>query len=551
MMIRRKLGLSFGVILVLFGMNLAIYFWSATLRNRTVDTLQRAISRQTLISKVYQTLNNLRQQVTLLSGISEGAGNARASPSQQQEFDQQLEGVSQQLRELKNLANPGERAEFQNLQNTYEQLARSWKVYYLNFGVNPDVAIVELAVRGDPLSEQVLKNLLPHLQEAEQQRVSQAKADFSKLSRLLGQVTVIIFLSSLLVAVIIAVGVSRDLVRSIGDLILGTSNLSIGNLDHRIPLRTADELGQLAQSFNEMASSLSTAREKLNQRGHELEKSNQQLVEKNVEIEEQKQVSEMLMHNILPVAVAEELKANGKVAPKYFEDVTILFTDFVGFTKSSEKLAVEDLIRFLNDVFTTFDRVVKKYGLEKLKTIGDAYMCAGGIPTRNSSHPVDAVLAAFEILDSLAVCNQLNCRNWPIRIGIHTGPVAAGVVGIDKFAFDVWGDTVNFAARIQATSQPNRINISGTTFSRVKDFFDCEARGKIQTKENVEFNMFFANGLHPDFLRGDPSEIPAAFLRRYLIYFSKDPPKIPDSIVPKARQTAGVILGSKPSGLDD
>lgn len=531
MTIRRKLALSFGVILGVFGLNLAIYFWSAAQRNRTVDTLGRAISRQILLSTIDQSLNSLHQQVTLLSSITVEAATTGATPEERQRFSAQLDEVSRKLRQLESLADPSVRKEVQQLQNAFEPLARSWKVYYDNFGVNPNLAVVELALRADPLSEQVLKNLVPHLQEAEQQRVNQAKADFSKVAYFTDRVTVIIFLSSLLLAGTIAVRVLRHLVGAINELILGTSVVSIGLLDHRIAVHADDEFGKLARSFNEMASSLGTAQEKVRQRTQELEQTNRELAEKNDEIEKQKQISERLLLNILPAAVAQELQTKGSVSPKYFEDVTILFTDFVGFTAASEKLSVEDLVHLLHEFFTTFDRVVKKYGLEKLKTIGDSYMCAGGIPTKTSSHPVDAVLAAFEMLEAIATCNQRTRCPWAIRIGINTGPVAAGVVGIDKFAFDVWGDTVNFAARLQSTSQPNRINISATTYSRVKDFFECVHRGKIETKEKKTFDMFFVNGLHPDLQNGETSGPPSAFARRYQIYFSKAPPSFPSSLL--------------------
>lgn len=531
MTIRRKLGFTFGVILGLFGLNLAIYSWSAAQRNRTVDALGRAISRQTLLANASQSLNNLHQQISLLSGVSAEAGQAGASAKQRNEFAAELEKISRNLRDLESLADPDQRTEIEKFRTTFEQLARSWTVYYENFGVHPNVAVVELAVRADPLSEGVLKRLVPRLQETEQQRVEQAKTDFSTVSHITDRVTVVIFLLSLAVAISLSVRVVRQLALSISDLILGTSILSIGILDHRIPVEADDEVGKLARSFNEMANSLSAAQEKVKQRTQELEQTNRALGDKNIEIEKQKQISEQLLLNILPAVVAEELQTKGSVSPKYFEDVTILFTDFVGFTKASEKLAVEDLVHVLHEFFTNFDRVVKKYGLEKLKTIGDSYMCVGGIPIKNSSHPVDAVLAAFEILEAIAGCNQRTRCPWSIRVGIHTGPVAAGVVGVEKFAFDVWGDTVNFAARLQATSQPNRINISATTYSRVKDFFKCSYRGKIETKEKQAFDMYFVSSLHPDLQNGEGSGVPQTFARRYHIYFSKTPPAFPASLL--------------------
>jgi class 3 adenylate cyclase/CheY-like chemotaxis protein len=248
------------------------------------------------------------------------------------------------------------------------------------------------------------------------------------------------------------------------------------------------------------------------------------------EAEAQRRESESLLRNILPAQIADELRGRGQVEPRYFEDVTILFSDFVGFTQATENLAAEDLVNLLHTYFTAFDRIVGRYGLEKLKTIGDSYMLAGGLPERNPSHPVDTVLAAFEMLK---VVEELSSEEapWRVRIGIHTGPVIAGVVGIRKFAFDVWGETVNFSSRMESSSAPNRINISARTYSRVKDFFACENRGQVNTKEGKPFDMFFANGILPKLLDDRTVCPPAAFVRRYKIYFQKSPPAFPAFLV--------------------
>jgi class 3 adenylate cyclase len=193
----------------------------------------------------------------------------------------------------------------------------------------------------------------------------------------------------------------------------------------------------------------------------------------------EKRVSESLLLNILPGEVADELRAKGMVSPKYFEDVTILFTDFVGFTLSTEKLAAEELVELLHDYFTAFDQIVARYKIEKMKTIGDSYMCISGLPMRNPAHPVDMVMAAFEMLEAVRERQRPDrLAQWRVRIGIHTGPVIAGVVGINKFAFDIWGDTVNYSSRMESSGEAGRINLSERTYSRVKDFFQCEHRGK-------------------------------------------------------------------------
>ena len=241
----------------------------------------------------------------------------------------------------------------------------------------------------------------------------------------------------------------------------------------------------------------------------------------------EKRVSESLLLNILPSEVADE-RAKGLVSPKYFEDVTILFTDFVGFTLSTEKLAAEELVELLHDYFTAFDQIVTRYRLEKMKTIGDSYMCISGLPNRNPAHPVDMVMAAFEMLEAVRQRQRPDrLAQWKVRIGIHTGPVIAGVVGINKFAFDIWGDTVNYSSRMESSGEANRINLSERTYSRVKDFFACEHRGKVLTKEKREMDMYFANGILPVLLNGSGHVPPPAFVRRYNVYFQKDPPSFP------------------------
>jgi adenylate cyclase len=244
------------------------------------------------------------------------------------------------------------------------------------------------------------------------------------------------------------------------------------------------------------------------------------------EAETQRRESESLLRNILPIQIADELRSRGQVEPRYFEDVTILFSDFVGFTRATEDMAAEDLVNLLHTYFTAFDRIVGRYGLEKLKTIGDSYMLVGGLPERNPSHPVDAVMAAFEMIQAVEELSSEEAP-WRIRVGIHTGPVIAGVVGIKKFAFDIWGETVNFSSRMESAGAPNRVNLSARTYSRVKDFFECEPRGQVNTKEGKSYDMFFAKGILPKLIEDRSQPLPPAFVRRYRIYFQKSPPAFP------------------------
>jgi class 3 adenylate cyclase len=240
------------------------------------------------------------------------------------------------------------------------------------------------------------------------------------------------------------------------------------------------------------------------------------------EVERQKHVAEDMLRNILPGKIAEELQSRGTVEPMYFEDVTIGFTDFVGFTLATEKLAAEEIVGLLHEYFTAFDRIVSRYGLEKMKTIGDSYMFVSGMPERRSSHPVDAVLAALEMVETVrTMARPEDGIEWQMRVGLHTGPVIAGVVGIHKFAFDVWGDSVNFSSRLESSGAPNRVNLSERTYSRVKDFVRCTPRGRVVTKDGREADMFFAEGVHEKLIDSCVEQIPAAFARRYRIYFQQ------------------------------
>jgi adenylate cyclase len=251
-----------------------------------------------------------------------------------------------------------------------------------------------------------------------------------------------------------------------------------------------------------------------------------------------------MLRNILPEKVAAELQSRGTVEPMYFEDVTIGFTDSVGFTLSTEKLAAEEIVGLLHEYFTAFDRILACYGIEKLKTIGDSYMFVSGMPDRKPSHPVDAVLAALEMVETVRnLARPHDNVDWQVRIGLHTGPVIAGVVGIHKFAFDIWGDSVNFASRMESGGAPNRVNLSERTYSRVKDFICCTPRGHVRTKDGRDVDMFFADGVHQKLIEPGAKVSPAAFGRRYRIYFQQDVRAFPQFLL---REPANNVIGEQP-----
>jgi adenylate cyclase len=212
----------------------------------------------------------------------------------------------------------------------------------------------------------------------------------------------------------------------------------------------------------------------------------------NTALRAEKQVSETLLLNILPADVAEELKQNGKVKAKLFDNVTVLMTDFVGFTRSGERLSPEALVAELHTCFEAFDHIVGKYRIEKIKTVGDAYMAVCGLPVADERHAEKVVAAAIEINTFMQQrLAQMGDRTFDIRIGIHSGSLVAGIVGVKKFAYDIWGDTVNTAARMEQHSEAGKINISGATYALVKHKFDCVYRGEIEAKNKGAMKMYF------------------------------------------------------------
>ena len=225
-----------------------------------------------------------------------------------------------------------------------------------------------------------------------------------------------------------------------------------------------------------------------------LYKRNKYVRATNKIIEKEKQRSENLLLNILPEETAQELKDKGKVQAKRFESVTVLFTDFKGFSNYAEHLSPEELVNTVDFYFSKFDEIIEKFGLEKIKTVGDAYMCAGGLPFPSNDHATKMVLAALEINDfvkNVKVSQDLIATKFDIRIGINTGPVVAGVVGSKKFAYDIWGDSVNIASRMESSSEPGKINISENTYELVKDKFNCKFRGNIEVKNRGLLKMYF------------------------------------------------------------
>ncbi len=221
----------------------------------------------------------------------------------------------------------------------------------------------------------------------------------------------------------------------------------------------------------------------------------------------EKEKSDKLVAEILPEKTLSQLKDKGRAKWDKYERATVLFSDIQGFTQIAEEMNPEALIDELDKFFFHFDSVVEKYNIEKIKTIGDAYMAAGGIPEKNSTNPVEVVLAALEMQSYMQHLKSSRAKIWDLRIGIHTGPVIAGVVGHKKVSYDIWGDTVNTASRMESSGTAGKVNISGITYQLVKDYFLCEYRGKLPVKYKGKIDMYYVNGLRPE-LAVDLKEIP-------------------------------------------
>jgi class 3 adenylate cyclase len=221
------------------------------------------------------------------------------------------------------------------------------------------------------------------------------------------------------------------------------------------------------------------------------------------DLEEQIATSDRLLVNILPVKIAEELKERDRVAPRYCDMATILFTDFEGFTKLAEHVQPKLLVDQLDRYFSGLDEIAERHRLEMLKTIGDSYMCVGGVPEPNRTHVVDCCLAALEMIDYMASVNEerdeAGLPPWQLRVGLHTGAVMAGVVGRRRFSYDVWGDAVNVAARMVGAGEAGKINVSDQIYNRVRRLFDFEHRGSIKAKNKGELDMSFLVGIKPEY----------------------------------------------------
>lgn len=521
MTLRKQIAFSFIVTLVLFALNFGINFWIGQKKSAAIERLQQATSRQALTLSIKQAIGDAQQQVARLGQIRLDTAAASLPAKEIEQANLQSAKIAAQIAVLQKLSNDAMRAKVDALQTSYSDLTASWRLFYESFGINHVQALAALALHTEPLSKRILYEIIPLLEESEKLDIQNAHKGLDETQWWTGKTAALVFFLSLCIVLIITLRSYRRLAKGLNALKQSMDAAKNGDSEHRISLPTHDEMGEITGIFNHLADTLHTTQDRLSQ----LDRT---MSQQQVECESQRQAATALLHNILPVSVADEFRTKGSVEPKYLEDVTVMFTDFVGFSSLTEKLAAEDLVSMLHEYFSIFDDITARYGLEKLKTIGDSYMCAGGLPERNSSHPIDAVMAAMEIIHMVIERNSSGSQNsMAIRIGIHTGPLIAGMVGKKKFTYDIWGESVNYASRLESSSEPNQITMSEQTYTRVKDFFECQKLSKVLTKSNRKLVVYTVSGFIPS-LTDDFKQIPPqAFLRRYRSYFQKDPPSFP------------------------
>ena len=316
---------------------------------------------------------------------------------------------------------------------------------------------------------------------------ARTNAELKGLNRYASQVLAGLIATSIgllgLIAVLVWVLRARFL-RPTAALLTTVDKIADGNLDARTQVSGSDELGTLAGAVDSMTVRLKAAL------GEVEEKADQARLQAE-ELATERDHSEKLLHNILPALIAERLKSGESMIAETFPEVTVLFADIVGFTRLAEKIGPHDIVSMLNDIFGRFDGLVVKHDLEKIKTIGDCYMVVGGVPTRSATHCQQTARFALDALKSFEDYAASFPHPLRIRVGMHTGTVVAGIVGTQKFAYDLWGDVVNVAARYESTAEPNRIHVSDAVRVRLVDDFDFEDAGEVELKGKGQMRSWF------------------------------------------------------------
>lgn len=270
-----------------------------------------------------------------------------------------------------------------------------------------------------------------------------------------------------------------SLVDPLNELLTAVDQIEAGSRDVNLTVRFNDEIGRLTVSFNRMTRSLKGAEDNLRYYAESLE---QEVQKRTAELRQKNEENERLLLNIFPASIAERLKRGEELIADARAEVTIVFADIVGFTDLSSRVPAHALVNLLNDLISEFDQLAREHGVEKIKTIGDAYMAVAGLNEPRPDHADAAVRFSFDILRAAARRTAHEGRSLQLRVGINSGPVVAGVIGTHKFAYDLWGDTVNTAARMESHGEPNRIQVTEATYKRLKNHYEFESRGEVDVK---------------------------------------------------------------------
>lgn len=302
-----------------------------------------------------------------------------------------------------------------------------------------------------------------------------------------GGLAVKISIAVVVIALVVSIVMGTLLTRSVLALSATVKRFAAKDFSARTPALPRDEIGQLGENFNSMADTIQLHSERL-----------EDLVEQRTkELSAEKQTSERLLLNVLPGPIADRLKTGEGMIVDRFDAVTVLFADIVGFTALSSRTSPEELVTMLNELFSTFDGLAEKHGLEKIKTIGDAYMVVAGIPEPVPDHAVAMAHMALDMLDAITAYAARTGSDLTIRVGIHSGSVVAGVIGQKKFIYDLWGDTVNTASRMESAGLPGRIHVSEATYQLLRDHFELESRGPIEVKGKGTMTTYLLVGPTP------------------------------------------------------
>jgi class 3 adenylate cyclase/HAMP domain-containing protein len=317
------------------------------------------------------------------------------------------------------------------------------------------------------------------------------EADFMNQINANTQTTILLCLATLILAVLLGILTARRIIRPVERIATASEAIAKGNLNQQVEVSSIVELGKLANVFNGMIRQLKDSLDAIHLANEELEARVEQ---RTGELRQEKEKSEQLLLNILPAEIADRLMRTNKSPAEHFEEATILFADIVGFTSISARIEPLQLVAGLNQIFSAFDQLTEKYGLEKIKTIGDAYMVVGGLPASRPDHCEAIANMALDMRAYMQNVENIFGESLQIRIGINTGPVIAGVIGIKKFIYDLWGDAVNVASRMESHGKPGYIQVTDATYLKLQNKYLLEPRGTIEVKGRGEMMTYWLLG---------------------------------------------------------